>query len=311
MHRLEGIKGIGPAIADKLIEMGITSAEALAVTSPKYISEGVGISKKKAIEISKNARELLKISFMTGEEYLKKRRAIGKITTGCRALDEMLGGGIETLAITELTGEYGVGKTQIAHQLSVTVQLSREEGGLEGGALYIDTEGTFRPERILQISQRFNVSNDVLKNIIFARAYNSDHQMLLIDEAPKIIEEHNIRLIVIDSIIGHFRGEYPGREALPTRQQKLNKHIRQLLALTEAYNLAVIVTNQVISDPATFFGNPNKPSGGNVLAHGSTYRIWLRKAKGGKRAAKIFDSPLHPSIECIFKITENGVEDIN
>ncbi|MHC1636613.1 MAG: DNA repair and recombination protein RadA, partial [Candidatus Nezhaarchaeales archaeon] len=206
---------------------------------------------------------------------------------------------------------YGVGKTQLCHQLCVTVQLPREKGGLNGAALYIDTEGTFRPERILQIAERFGLDGkQVLDNVIYARAYNSDHQILIVEEAADLIKENNIKLIVIDSLISHFRGEYLGRETLAVRQQRLNKHIHQLLRLADVYNLAVVVTNQVLANPEAFFGNPQKPAGGNILAHGSTYRIWLRKGKESKRIAKIFDSPKHPEVEAVFQVTDKGIMDV-
>ena len=312
MTSLDLVNGIGPATAKKLMEIGITSAEALAVTPPRFIAEALGISERMALRICRSARELLNITFITAEEYLEKRRSIGKITTGCRALDDLLGGGIETGALTEFVGEFGAGKTQIAHQLAVTVQLPMEEGGLDGATLYIDTEGTFRPERILQIAPRFGLDGrEALRRIVFARAYNSDHQMLIVDEAPKVLESYNVRLIVVDSLISHFRGEFPGRENLALRQQKLNRHIHQLLALADAYNLAVVVTNQVMSDPGAFYTNPIKPTGGHVLAHSCTYRIWLRKSKGGKRIARIFDSPMHPEREAVFKICDEGITDVD
>ena len=233
------------------------------------------------------------------------------ISTGCRSLDDMLGGGVETGAVTEFVGEFGTGKTQICHQLSVTVQLPADMGGLEAGAIYIDTEGTFRPERIIQIASYRGIEpKKALKNIIYARAYNSDHQILLIDEVRKIIPEKNIRLLILDSLVGHFRSEYPGREFLAVRQQKLNKHVHQLLEIADIFNIAVVVTNQVLSVPDTFFGNPLRPAGGNIVAHGCTYRVWLRKGKDNRRLARIFDSPSHPEVEVVFQITENGVEDV-
>jgi len=309
---LEEVRGIGPALADKLRRAGIISIEQLAITPPAIISEVTGLSIERASRLCESARELLNISFMTADEYLERRMKVGRITTGCKALDELLGGGIETLAITEFVGEYGAGKTQLAHQLSITVQLPRSGGGLDGAALYIDTEGTFRPERILQIAPRFGLDGrEALRRIIFARAYNSDHQMLIVDEAPKVIEEHDVKLIIVDSLIGHFRGEYTGREMLAPRQQKLNRHIHQLLALADAYNLAVVVTNQVMANPAAFFTNPQMPTGGHIVAHGCTYRIWLRKSKGGKRIARIFDSPMHPEREAVFKICDEGITDVD
>ena len=236
---------------------------------------------------------------------------MANFSSGVRGLDELLEGGVETQAITEFIGEFGAGKTQLCHQLAVMVQLPVEQGGLEAKALYIDAEGTFRPERIIQIAKyRKQNPEKTLENIIYARAYNSDHQMLLVDEAKKLIEKENIKLVVVDSLISHFRSEYPGRENLAARQQKLNRHISQLLRLATVYNLAVIVTNQVLASPDVFFGNPLRPAGGNIMAHGCTYRIWLRKGREGKRIARIIDSPKHAEKETVFTITENGVVDL-
>ncbi|MHC1601021.1 MAG: DNA repair and recombination protein RadA [Candidatus Nezhaarchaeales archaeon] len=310
-YDLRDVKGIGPATAEKLRNAGITSVEMLAVTPVRTLVEVAGLSEEKALELVKAARALIQIRFMKASEFLEKRKQVGFLTTGCKALDDLLMGGIETQAITELVGEYGVGKTQLCHQLCVTVQLPREKGGLNGAALYIDTEGTFRPERILQIAERFGLDGkQVLDNVIYARAYNSDHQILIVEEAADLIKENNIKLIVIDSLISHFRGEYLGRETLAVRQQRLNKHIHQLLRLADVYNLAVVVTNQVLANPEAFFGNPQKPAGGNILAHGSTYRIWLRKGKESKRIAKIFDSPKHPEVEAVFQVTDKGIMDV-
>lgn len=309
-HDLEDIEGIGPATAEKLREAGITTVEALAVTPVRTLMELAELSEEKASSITQKARELLNIKFTTAKDVLMKRKEVGYLTTGSRAFDALLGRGLETQSITELIGEYGSGKTQICHQLCVTVQLPRERGGLEGRALFIDSEGTFRPERILQIARASSLDPDtVLSNVIYARAYNSDHQVLLAEEAMKVVPEQSIKLIVVDSVISHFRSEYPGREALAMRQQKLNRHIHQLLRIADIYNVVVVVTNQIQSSPDVFFGNPNKPAGGNILAHGSTYRIWLRKSKENRRIARIIDSPMHPESECIFTITSAGITD--
>ncbi|MDH5806987.1 MAG: DNA repair and recombination protein RadA [Candidatus Methanomethylicaceae archaeon] len=310
-YRLEDVEGVGPATAEKLRAAGITTVEALAVTPVKALVEIADISEDKAATITQNARSLLNIKFTTAKEVLSKRSNIGYITTGSKALDSLLGKGIETQAITELIGEFGSGKTQICHQLSVTVQLPPEKGGLSGRALYIDTEGTFRPERIMSIARAFGLNpENALENIIYARAYNSDHQILLAEEAANLIPDNNIKLIVVDSVISHFRSEYPGREVLAMRQQKLNKHLHQLSTMADIFNVAVVVTNQIQSAPDVFFGNPNKPAGGNILAHGSTYRLWLRKSKENRRIARIIDSPMHPESECIFAITSSGIVDI-
>ena len=310
-HELEDIEGIGPATAEKLRAAGITSVESLAVTPTRQLTEIADITEEKASVVTQAARAMLNIKFTTAKEILSRRGNIGFITTGSKSVDTLLGKGFETQAITELIGEFGSGKTQICHQTCVTVQLPKERGGLEGKALFIDTEGTFRPERIVNIAQNFGLDpNQVLDNIIYAKAYNSDHQILLAEEADHIVPENNVRLLIVDSVITHFRSEYPGREALAPRQQKLNKHLHQLLRMSDIYNLAVIVTNQIQSTPDTFFGNPNKPAGGNILAHGSTYRIWLRKAKEQRRVARIIDSPLHAESETLFQITTNGIIDV-
>ncbi|HRU81275.1 MAG TPA: DNA repair and recombination protein RadA, partial [Candidatus Methanomethylicus sp.] len=309
---LEDVEGVGPATIEKLKIAGILSVEALAVTPTRTLVEIADLTEEKASSITQNARSLLNIRFTTAKDVLSKRQNIGYITTGSKAIDSLLGKGIESQALTELIGEFGSGKTQLCHQLCVSVQLPLEKGGLGGRALFIDTEGTFRPERVMAIAQGLGLNPDeVLGNIIYARAFNSDHQILLADEAFSLVSQNNVRLVIVDSVITHFRSEYPGREALAPRQQKLNRHIHQLLRMSDIYNLAVILTNQIQSTPDTFFGNPNKPAGGNVLAHGSTYRIWLRKSKENRRVAKIIDSPLHPESECIFAITTNGIIDVD
>ena len=310
--RLEDLDGVGRITAQKLRAAGFYSVRDLAFASAHELAVVLG-SEERAIAIIRAAQKLVNRGeeFITARALFEKRKNLEYISTGVRSLDDLLEGGVEVGSITELIGEFGAGKTQICHQLAVMVQLPKERGGLNARALYIDTEGTFRPERIIQIARAKQLDPEkTLENIIYARAYNSDHQMLLVDEAKKYIESQNIRLIIVDSLINHFRAEYPGRENLASRQQKLNRHISQLHRLASLYNLAVVVTNQVMSSPDIFFGNPMKPAGGNIMAHGCTYRIWLRKAKEGKRIARIIDSPKHAEKEIAFAITEDGVTDI-
>ncbi|MEM2687937.1 MAG: DNA repair and recombination protein RadA, partial [Thermoproteota archaeon] len=265
-YELEDVEGVGPATARKLREAGFSTVESLAVATAFELSEAAGIGYDVALKISQRARELVRISLVTADEVYKRRQLAQKITTGSKALDALLGGGVETQAITELVGEFGTGKTQLCHSLSVTVQLPQDKGGLQASALYIDTEGTFRPERIVQIAKRHGLDAEkALKNIVYARVYNSDHQVLLVDKAWEVCGEKDIRLIVVDSLTSLFRGEYLGREALALRQQRLNSHVHKLLKLAEALNLAVVVTNQVVANPGQFFGDPNKPAGGNVV----------------------------------------------
>ncbi len=307
---LEELTGVGPTIAEKLREAGYMSFETISVASPKEVSTATGIGEATAQKIILSARSKLNIGFTTAEKLFQSRKNIKRLTTGAEKLDAILGGGLETRAITEVYGEFRTGKTQIAHQLCVTVQLPVEQGGLEGAALYIDSEGTFRPERLLQIAARYKVDGEkILKNVHYARAYNSDHQILIVETAIKLVQEKNIKLIIVDSVMSHFRAEYIGRGTLSERQQKLNKFIHKLLQIAEAYNIIVFITNQVMDAPGIFFGDPTKPVGGHVLAHSSTYRIYLRKSKGDKRVARLVDSPCLPEGEALFVITERGIED--
>ncbi|WP_456368341.1 DNA repair and recombination protein RadA [Thermococcus sp.] len=313
---LEDLPGVGPATAEKLREAGYDTIEAIAVASPLELKEIAGISEGAALKIIQAAREAANIgTFMRADEYMKKRTTIGKISTGSKALDKLLGGGIETQAITEVFGEFGSGKTQLAHTLAVMVQKPPEEGGLGGSVIWIDTENTFRPERIKQIAENRGLDpEEVLKNIYVARAFNSNHQMLLVEKAEEIIKEkantdRPVKLLVVDSLMAHFRSEYVGRGSLAERQQKLAKHLADLHRLADLYDIAVFVTNQVQAKPDAFFGDPTRPVGGHILAHSATLRIYLRKGKAGKRVARLIDSPHLPEGEAVFRITEKGVED--
>ncbi|MHA1292544.1 MAG: DNA repair and recombination protein RadA [Promethearchaeota archaeon] len=309
VQAVKNLPGVGEATLKKLISSGFNSLESIAFTPPSIIQEESGLGEKTTAKLIKASMEQLNIGFKSAEDIWERRKNIARITTGSKELDDLLGGGVETGSLIEFFGEFRTGKTQIMHQLCVNVQLPREKGGLESNALYIDTEGTFRPERIIQMAEALDLDyNKVLKNIVFGRAYNSDHQMLLIKEAANIIREKNIKLIVVDSLIGHFRSEYIGRGTLAGRQQLLNMHLHDLLRLCDIYpDLSVVVTNQVSSRPDVFYGNPLTPAGGNVVAHGSTIRVYLRKGKGEQRIAKIVDAPNLPEGEAIFCITENGI----
>jgi DNA repair protein RadA len=311
-EHLEDLPGVGPATAQKLRELGFNTVESLATAAAREL-EPAGIGEKKALELIRTARSSLSLSFIRADELLRLRQTVLRLTTGSKALDELLGGGLETQTITEFYGEYGSGKSQVCHQLCVNVQLPPERGGLDGGALYIDTENTFRTERIVQMSQNLGLDPEsVVKNIIVAEAYTSDHQMFLLENSDSIIKENNIRLIIVDSLTSHFRSEYLGREMLAERQQKLNKHMHKLIRLARAFNAAAVVTNQVMAKPDVFFGNAVHPIGGHVVAHTSHTRVFLRKsARGPVRIARLVSSPYLPEGERVFKVTENGIEDVS
>lgn len=307
---LEDIQGVGPKIAEKLTEMGFTDPMSIAVASPGELASILEIGAATASKIINNVREKLEMDYISADKFLEQRKRIGKISTMSKALDELLGGGVETQAITETYGPFGSGKSQIGFQLSVNVQLPPERGGLDSNCLFIDTEGTFRPERISQIANALGLDPiKILQNIYVARAYNSDHEILLVDKANDMIKEKNIKLLIIDSLTSHFRSDYSGRGELAPRQQKLNRLLHNLQRLADSFNIAVFVTNQVLANPAILFGDPTQPIGGHVLAHQATYRIYVRKSSGDKRIARMIDAPNLPSGECVFKIMPDGIRD--
>ena len=310
--KIEDLPSVGNATAAKLREIGFSTIESLATATIAELA-AAGISEKRAAEIIAAAREAIEISWVTAKDLAELKKTVGRITTGSKALDKLIGGGVETQTITEFFGEYGSGKSQLCHQLAVNVQLPVERGGLNGGALYIDTENTFRIERIVQMAKFLGLDPDqVVERIIYAEAYNSDHQILLLEKADRVIKENNIRLIIIDSLTAHFRSEYVGRQSLPERQQKLNKHMHRLLRLARAFNAAAVVTNQVMARPDEYFSAMAVlPVGGHIVGHTSHTRVYLRKAAGkNTRIARLVSSPYLPEGEAIFKITENGVEDL-
>jgi len=314
---LEELPGVGSATAEKLREAGYHSVEAVAVATPAELAAAAEIGEAVAAKIISAAREAVDIGgFETGEKILERRKSIRKLTTGSKALDSLLGGGIETQAITEFYGEFGSGKTQIAHQLAVNVQLPEEQGGLNGSAIIIDTENTFRPERIAEMATAVGLEpEEALRNIHVARAYNSNHQMLLVEKATELAEELKdtdkpVRLLIIDSATAHFRTEYVGRGTLADRQQKINKHLHDALRFGDLFNAAVMITNQVQARPDVFFADPTKPVGGHhIVAHTATFRVYLRKSKGEKRIARLVDSPYLPEGEVVFAVVREGIRD--
>lgn len=317
---IEDLPGVGPATADKLKEAGYTSIEAIAVASPAELASAAEVGENTASKIVAAAKKCSNIGgFETGDVVFERRKAVGKLKTSSSSLDELLGGGVETQSITEFYGEFGSGKTQVAHQLAVNSQLPPEEGGLGGSVIMIDTENTFRPERIAQMVKGLKNGEDLdpdefLKNIHVARAYNSNHQILLVESASELAEKMRdsdkpVKLIIMDSLTAHFRSEYVGRGTLADRQQKLNKHMHDLMRFGDINNAAIVVTNQVQTKPDAFFGDPTRPIGGHIVGHTATFRIYLRKSKGEKRIARLVDSPNLPEGEAIFSVTMEGLRD--
>ncbi|MEF8848246.1 MAG: DNA repair and recombination protein RadA [Candidatus Thermoplasmatota archaeon] len=305
------LSGVGPATADKLRGAGYSDLMSIAVSSPTELSEAADIGETSAIKIIRDAREKAEVGgFEKGSVLFEKRKKIKKLTTGSKTFDDLLGGGFETQSIVELFGEFGSAKTQIAHQLCVTVQLPEDKGGLDSHAIFIDSEGTFRPERIVQMSEAYELDpEEVLEKIHVARAYNSNHQMLLAEKVKELSKDIPAKLLIVDSLTSAFRAEYVGRGALADRQQKLNKHMHDLFRWGNLFNGLVCATNQVSAKPDTFFGDPTRPIGGHIVGHTATFRIYLRKSKGPKRIARLIDSPHLPEGEAVFTVTGKGIRD--
>ncbi|QSG04512.1 DNA repair and recombination protein RadA [Halapricum desulfuricans] len=340
---LEDLPGVGPATAEKLRENGYESYQGIAVASPGELSNTADVGESSAADIIQAAREAADIGgFESGATVLERREQIGKLSWGVEEVDELLGGGVETQSITEVYGEFGAGKSQVTHQLAVTVQLPAEHGGLEGSAIFIDSEDTFRPERIEQMVNGLDdetieatmvlhgvveeegdadagdealveeLVESILDKIHVAKAFNSNHQILLAEKAQEIASESQddefpVRLLAVDSLTAHFRAEYVGRGELAERQQKLNKHLHDLMRVGDLNNTAVVVTNQVASNPDSFFGDPTQPIGGNILGHTSTFRMYLRKSKNNKRIVKLVDAPNLPDGEAVMRVEEGGL----
>src|SRR3989344_4609660 len=261
---IEDLPGVGAATAEKLREAGFHDLISIAVASPGQLVEASGVGETVARKIINTARDKAGLGFETGEELFNKRLNVTKISTGSNEFNRLLGGGVETGAITEAFGAYGSGKTSLAHQLAFNVQLPKDQGGADGIAVYIDSEGTLRPEYVKQIAEsRGSDGTIALKNLIGVRSFNSDHQMLLSEKVEDLIRQgKKVKLVIVDSLTGHFRSDFVGRGMLADRQQKLNKHMHSLLNLAVKNDLAVYVTNQVMARPDTFFGDPEKGGGG-------------------------------------------------
>tara|TARA_Y100000310_G_C20621256_1_gene783412 strand:+ start:447 stop:1505 length:1059 start_codon:yes stop_codon:yes gene_type:complete len=313
---LEDLPGVGAATAEKLREAGYDTLMSIAVASAGELFEIAAVGESAAKRIIAVARSKLDMGFESGLDVLKKREQVMRLTTGCKPFDDMLAGGFETGSISECFGEFGSSKSQIAHVLAVRTQFPKEQGGANGTVIFIDGESTFRPERIKQMAEGMGVDGDeALKHIKVARAFNSDHQMLIAEKTEDIIKEHlatdkPVRLIVVDSLTAHFRADFSGRGQLADRQQKLNKHMHVLMKLASQYNICVYVTNQVMAKPDTFFGDPTAAIGGNIVGHNSQVRIYLRKGKKGTRVGKLIDSPYLPDAECGFRVTNKGIEEV-
>ncbi|XP_043227565.1 DNA repair protein RAD51 homolog 1 [Amphibalanus amphitrite] len=312
LNKLES-HGISASDVKKLAEAGFHTVESVAFAPKKQLLGIKGISEAKADKILLEASKLVPMGFTTATEFHQKRSEIIQLTTGSKELDKLLGGGIETGSITELFGEFRTGKTQLCHMLAVTCQLPVDMGGGEGKCLYVDTEGTFRTERLMAVAERYGLSGtDVLDNVAYARAYNTDHQTQLLIQASAMMTESRYALLICDSATALYRTDYTGRGELSARQMHLARFLRMLLRLADEFGVAVVITNQVVAQvdgAAMFAADPKKPIGGNIMAHASTTRLYLRKGRGETRICKIYDSPCLPESEAMFAINADGIGD--
>ena len=307
--KIMDLPGVGAATAERLESAGYHDMMSVAVASIGQLCEASGVSEAVARKMINGARDSMKMGFVTGADVMKKREQVLKINTGSVNFNTLMGGGFETGAITECFGEFGSGKTQIGHLLAVNTIKNYPDASV----VYIDTENTFRPERIVQLANGAGLNPDeALAKIMVAKAYNTDHQMLLAEKVEDLITQQgkNVKVVVIDSLTSHFRAEFIGRGTLAERQQKLNRHMHVLGKIANTYNVCVYVTNQVMAKPDQFFGDPTASIGGHIVAHASTFRIYLRKGKKGSRVAKLIDAPNLADGECCFEVQEGGLRDI-
>jgi DNA repair protein RAD51 len=304
--------GLNSTDIKKLQEAGYNSLEALSFTCKKNLLAIKGINEAKADKLIKILEETLNLKIQPSSVALEERKRITRITSGSKELDTLLGGGFESNSITELFGEFRTGKTQICHTLCVTCQLPKKDGGGEGKAIYIDTEGTFRPEKLASIAERFGLDpKEAIENVFYARAYNSDHQNRLLMQVCALMCEHKFSLLIVDSATALYRTDYSGRAELSNRQMSLAKFLRNLQKIADEHKIVVVITNQVVAtvDGNAFGGNDKKPIGGHIMAHACQTRLYLKKGLKQNRICKIYDSPSLPEGEATYSITDRGIDD--
>jgi DNA repair protein RadA len=311
---LEDLEGIGPKTAQLLKSKGILSIKHLALFNPEELIELTDMTPDRVEKILRSARDVVfggnRVARAT--DLAKNFESIVRLKTNVRSIDELLQGGLEPKTIYEFAGEFGTGKTQLCHQLSVTVQLGQDRGGVGGAAIYLDTEEAFSPSRISSIAQRFDLDpNEALDNIYVIKVINAvDLEDRIKFDVVRLVEQANVKLIVVDSIIALYRAEFKGRERLAERQQRLNYILDWLMRIAKVYNVYVVLTNQVLDVPMGYI-EVKRPAGGNVLAHAVTHRLFLRKSREDVKVMEVLDSPRLPfKASAMFRITDKGIEDV-
>ena len=313
-HELDKLQegGINSSDIQKLKDAGFNSLEAISYTAKKNLVLIKGLSEAKIDKIIKVVEDILNYKIQPSTVALEERKKLTRITSGSKELDNLLGGGFESNSITELFGEFRTGKTQICHTLCVTCQLPKSDGGGEGKAIYIDTEGTFRPEKLALIAERFGLDpKETIENVYYARAYNSDHQQRLLVQVCALMCEQKFSLLIVDSATALYRTDYTGRAELSNRQISLGRFLRNLQKIADEHKIVVVITNQVVAtvDGNAFGGNDKKPIGGHIMAHACQTRLYLKKGLKQNRICKIYDSPSLPEAEASYSITDRGIDD--
>lgn len=307
--------GVSATDVKKLKDAGFATIRQLVMYPRKSLIAVKGFSDAKAEKVLDAANKLLSDSdcggFVTAAEQLERRKDTVHITSGCAAVDAILQGGFETRALTEIFGEWRCGKTQLCHTLAVTTQMPVEMGGGNAKVAWIDTEGTFRGDRLIAIADRFGLDADaVLSNVMVAQVFSHEQMThALVCIGAKMAEEP-FKLLIIDSIMSLFRVDFVGRGELSERQQLLNQFLARLRKLADEFNVAVVMTNMVQSDPGgmAFAGvEPKKAIGGHVLAHASHIRLQVRKGRAEARVIKVLQGPSLKEEEAEFQITDGGI----
>jgi len=305
---IEELKGISDDMKKRLVEAGYKYVESVATETPANLALVLETKVNVAGRIISICRQQFKPTLITGLEFKEHFESLPRIPTGSEALDELLNGGILMEALTEFAGGYGSGKTQTCFTLSVMVQ----QEPINGSVIFIDTERTFRGNRIEEIARARGIKENVLENIYVIPAETSDKLILTIDALRNVIREFNktherkIKLVIVDSLISPFRADFVGRSELPIRQQKLGHVLKELQRIAKEFSLAVVFTNQVVATPDAF--GKIIPTGGHVLAHVAQYRLFFRKSKENKRIIRIIDAPDIPEQETVIRISEKGIE---
>lgn len=313
IEELKTLPGVGEATAEKIFDGGYYSIMDVAVASVGSFTESTAITDATAIKIISGARKMVDLGdSRTALEMLEEDKNIPKLSTGVKELDMAMQGGLTPGLITQIYAEGGLGKTQWAKTIATIATRPVEEGGLDTDVLYIDTEGTFRPNRVKQIAEArgFDVGK-TLSRIHTWTARTTAEQILLVQDEikKKSAELGGCKLVIIDSLMTRFRGEFTGRGKLGERQNLINKHMFDLLSFARANNAVILVTVPVSANPDAFFGNMAMPTGGNIVKHNSAYVLNIRRAKQGKVVLRVEKAPDLPMTEVLGQVKDSGMSD--